>query len=83
MYRVAFIGLGTMGYPMAGHLAKQHETTVWNRTASKAEAHAQQFGSHTVENLTDTAQALGNASAVVGVAAGAVNPHRARFQRRQ
>jgi 3-hydroxyisobutyrate dehydrogenase len=30
---------------------------VWNRTASKAEAHAQQFGSHTVENLTDTAQA--------------------------
>jgi 3-hydroxyisobutyrate dehydrogenase len=57
MYRVAFIGLGTMGYPMAGHLAKQHETLVWNRTASKAQAHAQQFGSHAVENLTDTARA--------------------------
>jgi 3-hydroxyisobutyrate dehydrogenase len=57
MFRVAFIGLGTMGYPMAGHLAKQYETLVWNRTASKAQAHAQQFGSHAVENLTDTAQA--------------------------
>ena len=37
--RVAFIGLGVMGYPMAGHLAAGgHEVTVYNRTASKAEA---------------------------------------------
>jgi len=57
MYRVAFIGLGTMGYPMAGHLAKQHETVVWNRTASKAQAHAQQYGSHAVADLKETAQA--------------------------
>jgi 3-hydroxyisobutyrate dehydrogenase len=57
MYRVAFIGLGTMGYPMAGHLAKQHETIVWNRTASKAQAHAHQFGSHAVADLKDTTQA--------------------------
>lgn len=36
--KVAFIGLGVMGYPMAGHLAKAgHEVTVYNRTASKAE----------------------------------------------
>lgn len=35
--RVAFIGLGVMGYPMAGHLARAgHEVTVYNRTAAKA-----------------------------------------------
>jgi 3-hydroxyisobutyrate dehydrogenase-like beta-hydroxyacid dehydrogenase len=36
--RVAFIGLGTMGYPMAGHLARAgHEVTVFNRTLARAE----------------------------------------------
>jgi len=38
MARVAFIGLGVMGFPMAGHLARAgHEVTVYNRTAAKAE----------------------------------------------
>lgn len=42
---VAFIGLGVMGYPMAGHLAKQGLTTrVYNRTYSKAEAWAKEYG---------------------------------------
>ena len=37
MAKVAFLGLGVMGYPMAGHLAKAgHEVTVYNRTAAKA-----------------------------------------------
>ena len=37
MAKVAFIGLGVMGYPMAGHLAKRgHEVTVYNRTQIKA-----------------------------------------------
>ncbi|HZB39766.1 MAG TPA: NAD(P)-dependent oxidoreductase [Ilumatobacter sp.] len=37
MARVAFLGLGVMGYPMAGHLASAgHEVTVYNRTATKA-----------------------------------------------
>jgi 3-hydroxyisobutyrate dehydrogenase len=41
MARVAFLGLGVMGYPMAGHLAaKGHEVTVYNRTAAKAEGWA-------------------------------------------
>ena len=41
MAKVAFLGLGVMGYPMAGHLAaKGHEVTVYNRTAAKAEAWA-------------------------------------------
>lgn len=41
----AFIGLGVMGYPMAGHLqAKGFEVTVYNRTAAKAEAWVKQHG---------------------------------------
>ena len=45
MARVAFLGLGVMGYPMAGHLAaKGHEVTVYNRTAAKAEAWVAQHG---------------------------------------
>ncbi len=43
--RVAFLGLGVMGSPMAGHLAKAgHQVTVYNRTAAKAEAWAKQHG---------------------------------------
>ena len=39
MAKVAFLGLGVMGYPMAGHLKNKggHEVTVYNRTAAKAE----------------------------------------------
>lgn len=45
MAKVAFLGLGVMGYPMAGHLqAKGHEVTVYNRTASKADAWVAQHG---------------------------------------
>ncbi|HEY1708364.1 MAG TPA: NAD(P)-dependent oxidoreductase [Rhizomicrobium sp.] len=43
--KVAFIGLGVMGYPMAGHLAKAgHTVTVFNRTASRAEAWVGEYG---------------------------------------
>ncbi|WP_294224802.1 NAD(P)-dependent oxidoreductase [uncultured Shimia sp.] len=45
MAKVAFLGLGVMGYPMAGHLAKAgHEVTVFNRTTAKAEAWAKEHG---------------------------------------
>ncbi|MBS9720754.1 NAD(P)-dependent oxidoreductase [Tianweitania sp. BSSL-BM11] len=46
MAKVAFIGLGVMGYPMAGHLKTKgaHEVTVYNRTAAKAEKWAKEFG---------------------------------------
>ncbi|HPE25317.1 NAD(P)-dependent oxidoreductase [Albidovulum sp.] len=45
MAKVAFLGLGVMGYPMAGHLqAKGHSVTVYNRTAAKAAAWAAQHG---------------------------------------
>ena len=43
--KVAFLGLGVMGYPMAGHLnAKGHNVTVYNRTTAKAEAWVKQHG---------------------------------------
>jgi 3-hydroxyisobutyrate dehydrogenase len=43
--RVTFIGLGVMGYPMAGHLARAgHHVTVYNRTAAKAKAWAAEYG---------------------------------------
>ncbi|WP_127557934.1 NAD(P)-dependent oxidoreductase [Nioella ostreopsis] len=45
MAKVAFLGLGVMGYPMAGHLqAAGHEVTVYNRTKAKAEKWAAQYG---------------------------------------
>ena len=47
MSKIAFIGLGVMGYPMAGHLAAAgHDVTVYNRTQAKAEAWAAQHGGH-------------------------------------
>jgi len=43
--RVAFLGLGVMGHPMAGHLARAgHQVTVYNRTMAKAEAWAREYG---------------------------------------
>ena len=45
MAKLAFLGLGVMGYPMAGHLkAAGHDVTVYNRTATKAEAWAARHG---------------------------------------
>ena len=46
MAKVAFLGLGVMGYPMAGHLLKKggHDVTVYNRTAAKAEQWVKQYG---------------------------------------
>ncbi len=43
--KLAFLGLGVMGYPMAGHLKKNgHEVTVYNRTTAKAKAWAGEYG---------------------------------------
>ena len=48
MAKVAFLGLGVMGYPMAGHLAAAgHDVTVYNRTAAKAERWAGEHGGAT------------------------------------
>jgi 3-hydroxyisobutyrate dehydrogenase-like beta-hydroxyacid dehydrogenase len=45
MQSLAFLCLGTMGYPMAGHLARAgHRLTVWNRTRARAQAWSAEFG---------------------------------------
>lgn len=46
MAKLAYIGLGVMGFPMAGHLAAKgrHELTVYNRTAARAQAWVEKFG---------------------------------------
>ncbi len=54
--RVAFLGLGVMGYPMAGHLARAgHQVTVYNRTATKSVAWCAEFAGATGENCTHAA----------------------------
>ncbi|MGK2859458.1 MAG: NAD(P)-dependent oxidoreductase [Thermoanaerobaculia bacterium] len=55
--RTAFIGLGAMGYPMAGHLSKEHEVLVWNRTADVAERHAGEYGTTMVTDVAGCAAA--------------------------
>ena len=54
--KVAFLGLGVMGYPMAGHLAKAgHEVTVYNRTTAKADQWAAEFGGQVATTPKDAA----------------------------
>lgn len=50
-----FIGLGAMGYPMAGHIAKSFKTLVWNRTEVTAQRHAAEFGSRAVTDRLEAA----------------------------
>ena len=58
MAKVAFLGMGVMGYPMAGHIAAAgHDVTVYNRTTAKAEAWAAQHGGSFAE--TPAAAAAG------------------------
>ncbi len=55
--RVAFLCLGTMGAPMAGHLAKAgHPVTVWNRTVAKAEAWVAEHGGSRAATPADAAR---------------------------
>ena len=58
MAKVAFLGLGVMGYPMAGHLKNKggHEVTVYNRTHAKAEKWASQFGGKAAKTPKEAAE---------------------------
>ncbi len=63
MAKVAFLGLGVMGFPMAGHLqAKGHEVTVYNRTAAKAAAWV---GAHGGRSAATPAEAAAGAAFVM------------------
>jgi 3-hydroxyisobutyrate dehydrogenase len=67
MAKVAFLGLGVMGYPMAGHLkAKGHEVTVYNRTAAKAEKWLAQHGGRSAPTPKQAAEGQDFVMACVG-----------------
>ena len=58
MAKVAWIGLGVMGYPMAGHIRKKggHDLTVYNRNGAKAEAWAKQHGGNAAPTPAEAAR---------------------------
>lgn len=53
--KIAFIGIGTMGSPMAGHIAARHAVTVYNRTLAKAEAWAAEHGGQVAASAAEAA----------------------------
>ena len=67
MADVAFLGLGVMGYPMAGHLAAAgHSVTVWNRTGAKAERWASEHGGTAAGTAREAAEGAEFVMACVG-----------------
>lgn len=65
--KVAFIGLGVMGYPMAGWLAKAgHQVTVFNRTRSKADAWVGEFGGAVAATIEEAAGSANYVMTCVG-----------------
>ena len=66
--QVAFLGLGVMGYPMAGHLKAKggHDVTVYNRTAAKAQRWAGEHGGRTAATPAEAAKGQDIVFACVG-----------------
>jgi 3-hydroxyisobutyrate dehydrogenase/2-hydroxy-3-oxopropionate reductase len=65
--KVAFLGLGVMGFPMAGHLAKAgHEVTVYNRSPAKAQAWVAEFGGKAAATPREAAAGADVVCACVG-----------------
>jgi 3-hydroxyisobutyrate dehydrogenase len=67
MARVSFIGLGVMGYPMAGHLARAgHDVTVYNRNAGKAKSWVVEYGGRSASTPAEAAHDCDVVLACVG-----------------
>ncbi|MEP5759696.1 MAG: NAD(P)-dependent oxidoreductase [Litoreibacter sp.] len=67
MAKVSFLGLGVMGYPMAGHLVKAgHDVCVYNRTAEKSAAWVNEFGGTAAKTPREAAQGADFVMACVG-----------------
>jgi len=65
--RVAFLGLGVMGYPMAGHLARAgHTVTVYNRSPAKAQAWVKEYGGNSAATPREAAAGADFVFACVG-----------------
>jgi 3-hydroxyisobutyrate dehydrogenase len=54
--KIGFVGLGAMGFPMARHLAKEHDVIVWNRTREKAERHSREHGTKLANDIRECAE---------------------------
>ena len=68
MAKVAWLGLGVMGYPMAGHLKVRgsHDVVVYNRSAAKADKWHERFGARTAPTLAEAARDCDAVFACVG-----------------
>ena len=55
MLKVGFIGLGTMGFPIAGHISKSYKTLVFNRTTNKSQKWTSEFEGETCESVKELA----------------------------
>ena len=67
MAKLAFLGLGVMGFPMAGHLAaKGHELCVYNRTPAKAQNWAKKHGGRAAPTPAEAAKGADMVLACVG-----------------
>lgn len=67
MAKIAFLGMGVMGGPMAGHLTKAgHELTVYNRTQPKADAWVATYGGQTAPSPAEAAQGMDAVITCVG-----------------
>ncbi len=67
MAKVSFLGLGVMGYPMAGHLVKAgHEVTVYNRSSEKAKSWTEEFGGTSASTPREAAGGADFVMACVG-----------------
>ena len=55
MLKVGFIGLGTMGFPIAGHISQSYETAVFNRTTNKSQKWTSEFKGEVCESIKDLA----------------------------
>ena len=53
MLKVGFIGLGTMGFPIAGHISQSYETAVFNRTTNKSQKWTSEFEGEICESVKD------------------------------
>ena len=53
MPKILFIGLGTMGYPMAGHLSQGNDVTVYNRSRLKADNWIKEYKGNLITNLSE------------------------------
>lgn len=56
MYNILFIGIGKMGYPMAGYLSKKYDVSIYNRTKSKCDNWIKNYKGKVVDKLSETNQ---------------------------